>query len=632
MIQRLRVSMVSMGLCLTMANGPGARPALAEGPAASLAAAVDPSNVYVASFEGWGTTLAWFANVTGGWSDADRNALADLLFGSNGLRLNIVRYNIGGSSASQQGMRPGGLVRSYIDSNGTYDWTVDGNQRWWLSAAIARGVDTTEAFANSPPWFMTSSGDARGAAGCGDNLPSGQNEAFAEYLTEVVRHFRDSWGVTFRTLDPLNEPNATWWCITGQQEGAHIGRTQQSALVQLVGEKLLSKGLTGTRVSAPDETSPGETVGSIGAYGSAARGHAAQINTHTYGGNSTDKTNVRLVARSLGARMWMSEVDGSTGAHDHGAIAPALWLAVRITEDIDFIRPAAWVFWQAIEDESNQVSQSKNWGLIHASMAGGSRTWSITKKYHVMANYTRFIRPGYQIIASGDGRAVTAYSPASGTLVVVIYNNTATSSQVTYDLTGFATAAGPATPYRTSASENLAQLSPIAIANRQFTATAEASSVTTYVIPGVMGTSPRPGSTYDLLANRSSAKVADVSGGSAADGANVIQWPWNGGINQQWQFQDAGGGYFRIVNRNSGKCLDVSGMSTADGAAVIQWTCGQGANQQFQSAPAGGYFQLRARHSGKCVNVTAGSTANGALLEQRTCGTGNSFQWWRETP
>jgi O-glycosyl hydrolase len=634
MLKKLRAVLIFV---LLVGLVPVAQVALASNQDAPARATVDPTTVYVSNFEGWGTSLIWFANVTGGWSDTNRNALADAVYGSNGLRLNIARYNIGGSSASQQGMRPGGLVRSYLNSNGTYDWSVDANQRWWLSAAISRGANITEAFSNSPPWFMTISGDTRGAAGCGDNLQSSQNNAFAEYLTEVVKHFRDSWGVTFRTLDPLNEPNATWWCITGRQEGAHIGRSQQSTLVQLVGEKLVSKGLTGTTVSAPDETSPSETIGSINAYSTTAKNYISQINTHTYSGNATDKTNVRNLANSLGKRLWMSEVDGSSGTHNHNDISAGMWLAARITEDINYIRPAAWVHWQVIEDEANMISENQNWGLIHADMAGSSQSYSFTKKYYVMGNYTKFIRPGYRIIASGDSRAVTAYNPSTSTLVIVLYNNTTSNSSVNYNLTGFTTVAGPATVYRTSASENLVQLSNITISNRQFTATANANSVTTYVISGVSGTGPTatpgpttPPATYYRITNRNSGKVADVNGGSTSTGATVIQWPWNGGNNQQWQFQDAGGGYFRVINRNSGLCMDVNGASTADGAGIIQWTCGSGTNQQWQWVATGSYFNLKARHSGKCVNVVGSSTADGALLEQRTCGTGNSFQWTRQ--
>src|SRR3712207_689533 len=50
-------------------------------------------------FEGWGTALAWFANITGGWPDAERERLADLLYGSEGLGWTITRYNIGGGNA-----------------------------------------------------------------------------------------------------------------------------------------------------------------------------------------------------------------------------------------------------------------------------------------------------------------------------------------------------------------------------------------------------------------------------------------------------------------------------------------------------------------------------------------------------
>lgn len=38
------------------------------------------------------------------------------------------------------------------------------------------------------------------------------------------------------------------------------------------------------------------------------------------------------------------------------------------------------------------------------------------------------------------------------------------------------------------------------------------------------------------IRNVSSGKVADVNNASTADGADVIQWSWNGGSNQKWHF------------------------------------------------------------------------------------------------
>jgi len=128
---------------------------------------------------------------------------------------------------------------------------------------------------------------------------------------------------------------------------------------------------------------------------------------------------------------------------------------------------------------------------------------------------------------------------------------------------------------------------------------------------------------------RHSGKVMDVNGASTANNAEIKQWTWNGGGNQKWAFEDAGGGYFRIVGQGSGKCLDVANASTVDGANIIQYTCGSGTNQQWQWLATGSYFQLRARHSGKCLDVVSSNIADGADIQQYTCGSGTNQQWTR---
>ncbi|GIF01291.1 RICIN domain-containing protein [Paractinoplanes rishiriensis] len=135
------------------------------------------------------------------------------------------------------------------------------------------------------------------------------------------------------------------------------------------------------------------------------------------------------------------------------------------------------------------------------------------------------------------------------------------------------------------------------------------------------------GAYYERITNRHSGLVVDVNEHSTADGGNVQQWTWNGTDNQQWEFQNAGGGYFRIVNRNSGKCLDVNTASTADGANVVQWACSNGTNQQWQVVATGAFGQLRARHSGKCLDVNAWSTVNGGNIQQWTCNGANNQLW-----
>ncbi|MEU8285288.1 RICIN domain-containing protein [Micromonospora sp. NPDC048905] len=143
-------------------------------------------------------------------------------------------------------------------------------------------------------------------------------------------------------------------------------------------------------------------------------------------------------------------------------------------------------------------------------------------------------------------------------------------------------------------------------------------------------TTPPPSTgTFYRVDVRHSGKALNVQSPNTDNGARVSQNTYGGNAWQQWQFQDAGSGYWRIVSRLSGKCLDVVSASTADGAELVQYTCGNGTNQQFQMVTNGNYFQLRARHSNKCVDVPAASTADGVVLKQYTCNTGTNQQWSR---
>ncbi|MDN3239687.1 non-reducing end alpha-L-arabinofuranosidase family hydrolase [Glycomyces tritici] len=131
-----------------------------------------------------------------------------------------------------------------------------------------------------------------------------------------------------------------------------------------------------------------------------------------------------------------------------------------------------------------------------------------------------------------------------------------------------------------------------------------------------------------VLVNRASGKVLDVSGVSTADGAQLHQWTRTNAGNQQFQFVDAGGGYFRIKARHSGKVLDVSSWSTADHAAIHQWTDHNGANQQFRLADSGsGYVRLINRNSNKAVEVQNAATNDGAIVVQYSDWGGANQQW-----
>jgi endo-1,4-beta-xylanase len=149
------------------------------------------------------------------------------------------------------------------------------------------------------------------------------------------------------------------------------------------------------------------------------------------------------------------------------------------------------------------------------------------------------------------------------------------------------------------------------------------------------GTNPNPTASgrvdvnaWYVLVNRNSGKALDVYNFATNDGGRITQWARTNATNQQWQFVDSGGGYYRLRSRLSGKVLDVFNWSTADGASIVQWADHNGANQQWRLADSsGGYLRLINRNSNKALEVQGASTADGGAIVQYTDWGGNNQQW-----
>jgi alpha-L-fucosidase 2 len=124
----------------------------------------------------------------------------------------------------------------------------------------------------------------------------------------------------------------------------------------------------------------------------------------------------------------------------------------------------------------------------------------------------------------------------------------------------------------------------------------------------------QPGVNYRLVAQHSG-KAADISGASTAAGAALIQWTMTSGSNQQFDFVDAGSGYWRIRARHSGLVLQVAG--TATGADITQQPSSTATTQQWQVVDQGnGTALLVNRASGLAMDVWSASTADGARISQ----------------
>lgn len=92
----------------------------------------------------------------------------------------------------------------------------------------------------------------------------------------------------------------------------------------------------------------------------------------------------------------------------------------------------------------------------------------------------------------------------------------------------------------------------------------------------------------------------DVADGSAADGANVQQWSYNGFQAQQFQIVSDGDGYYHILTgaSNFTKALNVDNNLTADGTNINQYQYTGAANQQFQiQKQADGTYAILSRNT-----------------------------------
>src|SRR5215218_6300255 len=370
---------------------------------------ITPNPAYAGeAFEGWGTSLVWFANATGGYPAELREQLYQAVFGEDGLDLNIARYNIGGGNASDVAdyLRPGGAVEGwwapnaagdagtyggvstkYADRNAllsawnaddpaSYDWSADETQRWWVERLAAEGQITHwETFANSAPYFMTESGYVSGGFNASsEQLKPAAQAQFAKYLVNVTEHLEDEYGIDVDTIDPFNEPNTNYWGTTlsngkpvgGRQEGMHMGPARQVSLIDDVRSALDDPAATtDAGLSAMDETNPGIFATNWAGYPAATRDRVDRMNVHTYG--TSGRLGVRDLAKQADTDLWMSEIEGNwVSGYNPVNIENGLGIAGRIMDDLRELEPKAWVLWQPVEDLYNMEPQGENlnWGSI----------------------------------------------------------------------------------------------------------------------------------------------------------------------------------------------------------------------------------------------------------------------------
>ncbi|MGX7827546.1 RICIN domain-containing protein [Actinokineospora sp. 24-640] len=146
------------------------------------------------------------------------------------------------------------------------------------------------------------------------------------------------------------------------------------------------------------------------------------------------------------------------------------------------------------------------------------------------------------------------------------------------------------------------------------------------VLPGAATAATVDTSAQYVLVSRHSGKAIDVYNFATNDGAPIVQWARNDGNQQQWQFVDAGSGYYKVKSRLSGKVLELP--SADDGARLVQNADSGNTRQHFRLADSdSGYVRLINRNSGKALDVWEWSSADGGAIAQYQDLNGWNQQW-----
>ncbi|MBX6385047.1 MAG: cellulose binding domain-containing protein [Microbispora sp.] len=345
---------------------------------------------------------------------------------------------------------------------------VGENQSDWSRdlATAQRAVElgaTVIASPWNPPASMTET-FVRGSQTNAKRLKYSAYAAYAQHLNSFVTYMRNN-GVNLYGISVQNEPDYaydwTWWTA--------------DEIVRFLRE---NAGVIGTRVIAPESFQYVKSMSDPILNDSVALANVDIIGAHLYGTPYSNFPYPLFKQKGAGKELWMTEV-----YYPNSSDSADLWpQALDVGEHIH----------HAMVDAEFQAYV---WWYIRRSYGPMREDGQISKRGAVMAQFARFVRPGYVRIEATANPASNVYVSAyrGGDSIVIVAVNKG-SSAVTQQFTLANGTASSASSWVTDASRNVAPQAPVGITNGSLTVTLPALSVTTFVTAGSGGPSPSPSS------------------------------------------------------------------------------------------------------------------------------------------
>lgn len=427
---------------------------------------INPEKEYQ-TIEGWGVSLAWWANLVGGFSQESIDEIAS--YAVNDLNLNVFRFNIAGGenpncTEGDHIRKDGGLMPGYRSKQnnnegwGANNYTNDARQIAVMNKIAElrapKGDIITEMISYSPPWWMTHSECSAGnVVATLENLKPEFIDDFADYLVSVSKGLDTmypSWNISY--LEAFNEPISGFWKKGGKQEGSAIYPATQAQILWRMWQRRRDLDFNSLKFTAADNSKITSSLSNLTTLRNNNLNEyngISKISTHSYGGSWQDKANLASFAKNNGNKpIWQTETGPlSWQRNGRGWFARHYDMAYRLVEDLRNLKATVWCDWQL-------MSRDDGWGMLHQTnwdenIQFQEPVLNKTRGFYCRKNVTNFIKVGYKIIASNDGNTIAAISPDKNEAVLVLVNSSESARAYTIDLSNFSDINGYKA-YRTS--------------------------------------------------------------------------------------------------------------------------------------------------------------------------------------
>lgn len=329
-----------------------------------------------------------------------------------------------------------------------------------------------------PPASIKSNGSIICNTGSGaSHLNSSAYGEFAEYLKNFATQFESTFSAPLYAISPQNEPDLCSSDPTYGYGAQYSGQQLDALIKNNLGPTFAG---TSTKIMMPEVSfwpklstyaDPVMTDPAAAPFVGIVAGHDYTLRTCLL---YSDCLPITAYSHLGSAHLWVTETSmyGGNTVFDPTMVSGIKW-ANLIHQYLANANASAWLYWRIYNSHNTNDDEA----LIQSN-------GTVSKRFYVLGNWSKFVRPGWVRIGAtanpADGVEITAFKdPATGGFAIVAVNQTGSPVRVNFSLAGFPTVTS-VTPAVTSASSNLADQSVVNIFNGTFSYALPATSVVTF--------------------------------------------------------------------------------------------------------------------------------------------------------